>query len=61
MKWWPKRAGNGDAKDRAKQEALLRAAQRMTPVYEHLADHVAELPAEELARRMRAAFTRRPT
>jgi len=31
----------------------------MTPLYEKLADHVAELPAEELVERLRLALTRR--
>ncbi len=59
MKWWPKRGPNGDSHKRAEQEALLRAAKRMTPLYEKLAGHVAELPPEELAQRLRMAFTRR--
>ena len=59
MRWWPKRGPNGDAHKRAEQEALLRTAQRMTPLYEKLADHVAELPAEELVERLRLALTRR--
>lgn len=61
MRWWPKHRSNGDAQRRAEQEHLLRAAKRMTPIYERLADHLAELPAEELAERLRMAFTRRVT
>lgn len=62
MKWWPHKTRDGDAKAAAEQEAKLRAAQRMTPVYERLADLVADLPAEELAARLRQAMTiARPT
>ena len=58
---WPRRGHNGDAAARPKQEALLRTAEKMTPLIERLADHVAELPAEEFASRVRDAFTLRST
>jgi hypothetical protein len=56
VRWW-RRDRNGAAKAAAEQEAKLRAAQRMTPVYERLADALADLPAEELADRVRRALT----
>jgi hypothetical protein len=59
MNWWPKRGPNGDAKRRAEQEALLRTAEKMTPVIEKLADHLRDLPPEELATRLRLAMIRR--
>lgn len=60
MRWWPRRRRNGDAQAAAEQEAKLRAAQRMGPVYEALAPLVAELPDEEFAERVARAFRRRP-
>ncbi len=57
MRWWRRKQPNGTAKARAEQEAKLRAAERMTPVYRAMADVVADLPAEELASRLRLAFT----
>lgn len=58
MRWWPRRRRNGDAQAAAEQQAKLRSAQRMTPVYERLAPLVADLPPEELATRLRDALTR---
>ena len=60
MKWWPRRGANGDAHERAKQEALLSTAQKMTPLMERFADHLAELPPDEFAARVRAALGRGP-
>lgn len=60
MRWWPRRRRNGDARAAAEQEAKLRAAQRMTPVYEKLAPLVADLSDEEFAERVAKAFRRRP-
>lgn len=57
MMWWRRRTPNGTAKARAEQEAKLRAAERMTPVYEQWAERIADLPAEELAARLRLAMT----
>lgn len=59
MRWRWRRERNGAAHAAAEQEAKLRAAQRMTPVYERLADAIADLPAEELAERVRRALTLR--
>lgn len=56
MKWW-RRDRNGAAKAAAEQEAKLRKEQRETPIYERLAGAVAELPAEELAERLRKALS----
>jgi hypothetical protein len=55
--WWRRKPTNGTAHARAEQEAKLRAAQRMTPVYEQWAERIADLPADELAARMRLAMT----
>lgn len=62
MRWWPwrrRKHTNGDAAERTVQEAKLRAAQRLTPIYERLADRIAELPADEYVARVRAAMTLR--
>lgn len=56
MKWPWQRDRNGAAKAAADEEAKLRKDQRMTPVYERLAPVLAELPAEELAERLRRAM-----
>lgn len=56
-RWRRDRSGNGGKRARIEQEALLRSAERMTPIYEKLADVIADLPAEELADRMRRAMT----
>lgn len=56
---WPRRGPNGDREHLAEQQARLKAAERMTPLYERLAEHLAELPPEELATRLRAALTLR--
>lgn len=61
MRWWPRRGPNGDAHKRAEQEALLSTAEKLTPLIERFADHVADLPAEEFASRVRDAFTLRST
>lgn len=54
---WRRTRGNGDARDRARQEALLRAAEKMTPLIERMADHLADLPVDEFAARVRDALT----
>lgn len=52
--WW---RANGEAKrERAAAEAKLRAVKRQTPTYERLADSIADLPADELADRLRRAL-----
>lgn len=55
--WWRDR--NGAAKARAEAEAKLRATQRLTPVYEQMARHMADLPDDEFAARVSQAFRRR--
>lgn len=59
MKWWGwwRRDPNGAAHAAAEQQAKLRRDQRMTPVYEQLARVMADLPADELAERVRRAMT----
>ena len=58
MRWrWWRREPNGAAAAAAEQVAKLRRAQRATPHVERMADVIAELPAEELAERLRAAMT----
>lgn len=56
---WPRRGPNGDARKRREQEAKLRMAKRQTPLYREHAEVLAELPAEELATRVRDALTLR--
>lgn len=56
MSWW-RRDRNGAAKAAAEQEAKLRKEQRETPIYERLAGAMADLPAEELAERLRRALS----
>lgn len=61
MKWrWWRRTPNGAAKAAAEAEARLRATQRLTPVYEQMARHLADLPDDEFAARVSQAFRRRP-
>ncbi len=57
MRWPWRRERNGAAKAAAEELAKLRKAQRETPVYERLAGAIADLPAEELADRVRRALT----
>lgn len=60
LRWW--RGPNGSAAlGRAEAEARLRAARRATPRIRAMAPAVANLPAEELAERLRQAMVRRPT
>ena len=62
MRWpWRRRRPNGEAA-KAKAEALarLRFTQAMTPAYERMADHIADLTDEEFAERVARAFRRRP-
>lgn len=59
MMWWLRRR-DADAARKAEQEAKLKAAQRMTSFYEQLAPALAALPPDELAERIRRAFSRRP-
>ena len=64
MAWW-RRDHNGHeneaaAKARADAEARERAAKRMTPLVEQLAQHV-DLSMEEFAERIAEAFRRRTT
>jgi hypothetical protein len=48
---------NGTAKAAAADsKAKLAAAQKLTPMYERMADRVAELPADEFAARVVKAF-----
>jgi len=56
VSWW-RRDRNGAAKAAAEQEAKLRKEQRETPIYERLAGAMADLPAEELAERLRRALS----
>ena len=60
MRWPWRRDRNGAAEARAKAEAKLQATKRMTPVYERLAERVADLPDDEFADRVAKAFRRRP-
>jgi hypothetical protein len=57
MRWWRHKEPNGTAARRAEQEAKLRAAERMTPVYVAMAPILSDLPEEELLKRLRAALT----
>ena len=68
MIWWRrKREHNGEVAKahaeadrqrrlREEQEAKLRRDQRMTPLYERMADSLAELPDDEFAERVARAF-----
>jgi hypothetical protein len=62
MRWrWPwQRDRNGAGRIRAEKEAEARATKGRTPMYEKLADRVADLPPEEFAERVARAFRRRP-
>lgn len=67
MKWrllWRRIRTGTDSGDRAKrveQEALLRKAQRVTPLIQDLAsDLVSKVSPEEITARVRAAMTLRP-
>jgi hypothetical protein len=61
MRWpWSHHRSNGAARARAEAEARLRASERLTPVYERMAPHLARLPAEEFAERIARAFRWRP-
>lgn len=60
MRWPWRRRATGAAKARAEAEARLRATERLTPIYEQWARHLAELPDEEFAERVARAFRRRP-
>ena len=55
---WPWRHNGHDAKrirEQAERERVT--AQKMTPLVKQLAEAMADLPAEELAERMRRAMT----
>lgn len=57
MRWrWWRRPTNGAAKAKAEAEARLRATERLTPVYEQMAQHLASLPDDEFAARVSQAF-----
>jgi hypothetical protein len=66
VKWWPWRNrhnghANREAADaRAEAERAAERARRERPVMERLAAPLADLPADELASRMAAAFRRKP-
>lgn len=64
MGWWRKTTAAPPATDaaeeRARQEALLAAAKRETARVKRRAPELADLPADELAARLRLAMTRRP-
>lgn len=55
--WW--RSPNGKAAKARDAEQLLRATRRQTPHVRRVAETLADLPAEELAERMRRAMVRR--
>lgn len=59
IRWWRawRERRNSEAANAREQEAKLHHAERQTAVYERLAQHVADLPDEELAARMRRAMT----
>lgn len=58
MKWWGWwRPSNGKAAKANAAEAQLRATRRQTAHVERMAEVLADLPAEELAERMRRAMT----
>lgn len=58
MKWrWWRREPNGAAAAAAVETAKLRAAQRTSAHVERMAEVLADLPAEELAERLRRAMT----
>lgn len=59
MRWWRVRGRKEAASKRAEQEAKLRSASRMTPVYVAMAPVIADLPPEELAERLYRAMTLR--
>lgn len=62
MRWrWWRRQPNGAAKAAAEAEAKLRNVQRLTPMYERMAERMAELPDDEFAERVAQAFRRRLT
>lgn len=54
LRWW--RTDNDEAQARAEQERRLRIAQRQTATMQHRARELRELPAEEFAERVAAAF-----
>lgn len=60
MRWPWRRDLNGSAKIRADAEAKERATKRLTPMYEQMADRLADLSDEELVARVARAFRRRP-
>lgn len=63
MKWrwrWWRRNGREAERARAEAEARLRAARRLTPVVEGLADQLANLPPDEFAELVAQAFRRAP-
>lgn len=58
-RWW-RRSGRDAARARAEAEAQLRAAVRHTPVVKMVAGRLADLPPDEFAELVAAAF-RRPS
>lgn len=58
MRWWPrrKRHTNGAAAAAAESTAKLVDAEKMTPLYERMAPHLASLPKDEFADRVVKAF-----
>lgn len=57
MKWW-RRNGQDAKHTREKAEREKQRTQRMTPLIEQWAEHLADLPPEEFADRVRQAFRR---
>lgn len=57
MKWPWQRNGHDARSQRERAARELAEAQRLTPLIAQMADAMAELPAEELAARLRRAMT----
>jgi hypothetical protein len=59
VKWW-RRNGHDSAEMLEKARRQERLTRKMTPAIETLAEQLADLPPDEFAERVRAAFRRRP-
>lgn len=57
MKWWW-RNGHDSAELKAHAQRQEKLTRKMTPLIEQFAEHLADLPPEEFADRVRRAFGR---
>jgi hypothetical protein len=57
VKWW-RRNGHDTAHMKAQAERQAKSTRKLTPLIEQFAEHLADLPDDEFAARVRAAFRR---